>query len=210
LIDWFKEKAPLNVETTNARCLLDFAYRNWNEQNPYAPHMPTSKLIDRERCCIVVFSILLKIGHGDLIHHFRSYDIYDSTLPIPLYVLKETLLRMIKYHQLRIDPDALAKEFDNEQWQFCPAKLENDEEHDFPKNRIIPIYKKEKINGKGGTATLWQIEVLEEFVHPSLREVVKTSRYENEEDQMGPVSHPIYNHLKRIVLLTFNSAIILL
>lgn len=86
-----------------------------------------------------------------------------------------------------MNSDTLAAAFDKEQWAYCPAIFKNDEYLDFHTNRIIPIFSKEQINTKGGTATLWQIEVLEEFVHESLRKVLETSVYDDEEDQMGKV-----------------------
>jgi hypothetical protein len=88
------------------------------------------------------------------------------------------------------DPEAekLAIKFNEVQWQFCPAKFELEMGRDFEKDRVIPICKKEIINTKGGTATLWQLEVLEEFVGDKLRETARNSRYNNPNDRFGYVS----------------------
>jgi hypothetical protein len=153
--------------------------------------MTTQILLDGAQCCVAVFSILLQIGWGDLIHLFRSHEIFDSSLPVVLFTLKDIFREMIRYLQLedQISPDALAEDFNNQQWSFCPA-IFREGEFDFVQNRIIPIFSKEKINTKGGTATLWQIEVLEEFVHESLRKIFEESAYDDEDDQMGKVGNP--------------------
>jgi hypothetical protein len=196
LSEWFQGKVQTQRGlTSRARCLLDYAYRN-HEHAPITTH----KVFEGEHRCQIVFSILLRIGCGDLIHHFRSHQIYDSSLPIYLYSLKETLSKMIRQHKLQFNLESLAVEFDREQWSWCPAKFERDEYYEFHRNRIIPILEKEEItssteNGprqKGGTATLWQIAVLEEFVHPSLRDVLQSSKYDDEDDQMGPVRPTLY------------------
>lgn len=91
--------------------------------------------------------------------------------------------------------DQRATDFDNIQWRFCPAQFDLDMGREFWKNRILPICSRQPINlTKGGTAKLWQIAVLEEFVGKELREVVKNSVYDpkvyggQHQDNLGPVS----------------------
>mgnify|MGYP001581328653 FL=1 len=84
--------------------------------------------------------------------------------------------------------DELVDGFDKLQWKFCPAIFEMGMGREFQENEILPFCKKEKINEKGATAELWQIEIPEEFVGPKLRAVVKDGKYDDPNDDLGPVS----------------------
>jgi hypothetical protein len=71
---------------------------------------------------------------------------------------------------------------------------------------VIPICRKEKINNKGGTAPLWQIEVPEEFVGPRLRDVIPSARFFDLNDNGGWVCRSIsdpYTLEMKLFLLTF-------
>jgi hypothetical protein len=206
LTEWLRSEVVLQGHhTTQASRLLEYAYHNWHGHG-HAQSTNKAKLFNGENRCIIVFCILLKLGWGDLIHLFRSQQKLDKHLPIDLLGLKTTFAQIAKRPDLprpltKPQADDLAAAFDKEQWQFCPAKFDLDEYPDFHKNRIIPIYRKEKINMKGGTATLWQIEVLEEFVGDNLKEVVKTALYNDDKDPLGPVSRT-HTSTGAILLLT--------
>lgn len=98
---------------------------------------------------VALFSILLELGQGNLIHRFYEQDFVDSKLLIDLNKLK-TL-----YNSWGVpDADSCAEKFNKEQWRFCPAKLRYANSRDFFPSHRIPITKKEDINKKGGTAAL--------------------------------------------------------
>lgn len=144
-----------------------------------------------------VISILLAIGQHRLLKHFsRLYK--DKGLPIALADLQECLLRDIcpkvgGFSEDTLDADvrAIAKEFNDMQWKFSPVIL-NIEAIDLRDQHILPIYDKlalftdEKGRDlhKGGTAELFQVKVLEEFLAPALREKIPNSTYE---DKYGSV-----------------------
>ena len=142
---------------------------------------------------LIVFAILLEIGHGDLIHIFHRLGMVDKKLPIDLDTLKT---RLGGSEQLKIQAgfsdisaiEALAASFDNRQWRFCPAEFHLRDEKDYYENQIIPILKKAVINKKGGFATVWQIEILEDFVGQNLRKEVSTSKFCPTNDNLGYVS----------------------
>jgi len=160
--------------------------------------MPTSKLFDTPGSatgCIKIFSILLKMGWGCLVHLFRSQQKCDHNLPIDIHNLNrifQTILKKLSSRQIYFDPGALADEFDELQSQFCPAKFELEEESSFDQKQIIPIVKKSILSNKGGTAVLWQIEVLQEFVTDKLAAAVPQSQYDPQ-DGLGPVSCILHN-----------------
>ena len=169
--------------------LLESAYHS-RSQSRTQPGLPIDarSVLEPEVCSLLVFSILLGLGQGNLIHRFYEHDLVDSKLPIDLNKLK-TL-----YDNWNVpDADSCAEKFNKEQWRFCPAKLRYANSRDFFPSHIIPITKKQKINTKGGTATLWQIEVLEEFVAHDLRKEVSSSKFDNKKDEFGPVGDILFH-----------------
>jgi hypothetical protein len=60
---------------------------------------------------------------------------------------------------------------------------------EYPPNRVLPFCRNSPINYKGGTAQVFQVEVLKEFVSPKLQKAVEQSRYDRNDDNLGPVSY---------------------
>lgn len=187
LAAWFSSpgRREDGSNTTQARRLLDYAYRHWREYGRTDP-MPTQKLFDPSMGCICIFSILLEMDRGCLVHFFRRQQKFDHNLPIHVQDLNQIFYAMLKparEHDIHFDPKVLAREFDDLQWRFCPAKFELGEEQIFLHQQVIPIIEKSKLSESGGTAVLWQIAVLEEFVADNLKAVVEKSRYQEPDDQ---------------------------
>ncbi|KAL8772818.1 MAG: hypothetical protein Q9209_002163 [Squamulea sp. 1 TL-2023] len=166
LTQWLRSRIHSDKSTTQVGRLLMTAY-----PDQILPSS-TEQLWEKDNCSLLVFCILLLIGKGHLIDDFRRHDILDKHLPIPHQQLRT------KLQDFRI-PDAirLAADFDEKQWPFCPAKFDLHSGQEYNEHKILPICKKVKINEKGGTAQLWQIEVKEEFVGHRLKEAVAFSRY---------------------------------
>ncbi|OQV04540.1 Protein kinase domain-containing protein isoform 1 [Cladophialophora immunda] len=147
--------------------ILEYVY----SQTP-GPSLPIGPdEISRERYgCVIVFSILLHIGGVDAgrsIHQYQNHRIFDDRLPVKLYELEECKL-------------PYADQFNRAQWAFSPPCFDLYTHHIYPAGTILPICMDEPINpGKGGTATLWQIGVQEEFVTPKLRKKVETCKFEH-------------------------------
>jgi hypothetical protein len=192
LLEWWESAATFQGHSmTQASRLLHYAYRDVPYHSRY---MNREKLFDSPPC-IIVFTILLKISCGDLVHLFRILQKFDKDLPIGIESLKSAFNRMATKRERPRDisnPDDLAAAFHKEQWKFCPVKFSLRDCPDFGPNHIIPIHKKEIISKKGGTAELWQIEVFKEFVAENLQGAVKSSEYTPEEDpdHLGAVSYP--------------------
>lgn len=172
---WESEAIPgASRRTRHIDVLLDHTYRKIMQ-----PALPIhAEDICRENDgCIIVFSILLKVGGakaGRCIDRYENHRIFDKFLPVSLLSLKEQGL-------------PYAEEFNQAQWAFSPPKFDLYASRLYTERYIIPICKDEPINpGKGGTANLWQIGVQEEFVSPKLREKVKTCRFRD--DKFGWVS----------------------
>lgn len=166
--------------------LLEAAYRSQDE-----PALPIDPDYVRRNDSLLIFSILLQLDRGNLIHRFHMLGLGGNVfLPIDLSSLKA---RLGDLGISAADADSLAERFDKQQWRYCPAKFRLNARRSYSPNHIIPISKKEAINDKGGTATVWQIEVLEEFVEERLRKVVPTSRFGEPDDSLGYVSQPHFD-----------------
>ncbi|KAL8846936.1 MAG: hypothetical protein Q9221_008004 [Calogaya cf. arnoldii] len=166
LTKWLRSRVHPDKSTTQYGRLLLAAY------GAQIPPPSTEKLSEEDSCCLLVFCILFSIGRGNLIHVFQRFNILDRNLPVPLQQLQTRL------QGPRIpDPMQLAAEFNEKQWPFCPAKFDLHLGQEYTEHSILPICQKVKINEKGGTARLWQIEVKEEFVGHKLKQAVDFSRY---------------------------------
>ena len=114
-------------------------------------------------------------------------QIGDHKLPVEPAVLIKPL------NEAKVpDAEEITKQFCEKQWKYRAAIFRLDADIRHGKHAIIPIIRKKIISVKGGTADLWQIEVLEEFVEEKLQEKVPHSRYEGE-DGLGWVSRS-YKH----------------
>ena len=184
LTDWLSDKVGLGSKTTHATRLLLAAYRD-----RIGPGLPISSeaLSSGEARCLLVFSILLDLRLGQLVDSFQRLGIVDKRLPVDLLSLQEKISAM-DLPQMEEGPKSLAERFDDTQWRFCAAGFDLRLAWEHPKNMILPIFKKEKINDKGGTASLWQVAVQEEFVGHKLRDAVRNSRFRDSRDNFGWVS----------------------
>jgi hypothetical protein len=185
LTEWLKGQVGPSSHTTQASLLLEAAYRHRKQPNP---PVSSEEISSGENCCLLVFSILLKLGLGELIDRFQRVSIVDKNLPIDPEILQNRLQAMDLAPYQLANVANLAEEFDAIQWRFCPAMFDFRVGLDHLPNRIIPIFKKEKINDKGGTAQLWQISVQEEFVSGKIRKACSNSRFHDAKDGFGWVS----------------------
>ena len=116
------------------------------------------------------FAILLCIGQGQWISHFRQHrSLLDDKLPY------DTEPANFPYSP---NPD-LVTDFKAEQWQFCAMALQYDMQDRFNPEVILPIRSKEEI-GSGGSAIIFKIVVDEAYnsLHPIGGQVIPCpSRY---------------------------------
>lgn len=171
LTKWLKSKRP-ETNTTQASNLLSATYSRRQPQHQFLPITPRQLETDEE-CRLIIFSILLKLELGHLIHYFQRWGRFDTHLPIDLQLLKPKFKGLMS----RCDADKLLTSFEEAQWSFCPARFKLDMGREFDRNEVIPICGKEMINAKGGTAQLWQIKIQEEFVGPDLRDVAQSAKF---------------------------------
>jgi hypothetical protein len=165
--------------TSHIDLLLDYAYSKYT----IVPVDP-DQISKNGDPCLYIFSVLLELGHGDLIDRFQRLGLTDRSLPVD----HPRLQRVLAGLELP-DSSILAKDFFDTQWAYAPLILALDMGRDnLPVQTVIPILRKHQINAKGGSATLWQIEVLEDFVDHRLREVAVSAKSNDAEDTVGYVS----------------------
>lgn len=167
--------------------LLEAAYQTGSQTHPALP-ISERQICSSHHCASLIFCILLEMGAGNKIHYFYRLGLYDSRLgDLDSGSLQQTLKRSSLGSEEGIDIGEFAKDFARRQWRYCPVKFELEDMNDCKHQQIIPIHKKEAINDKGFTASVWQVEVLEEFIGLPMRKVIATSRYTDSRDGLGQV-----------------------
>ena len=156
---------------TNAGQLLRAAYSSYN-RNRVQP--VDSRDIAK---CLLIFAILLQNGRGELVHLFKEAGIDDARLP-RLSTYDFRLLQGLS----RAERMELEDLFERDRWAFCPVEIKSDmKKASIDARSIMPFCKKEGINGKGGTATVFQVLIQEEFIAERLQEKILHSRIEDDE-----------------------------
>lgn len=157
------------------------------QENHFAPPIHWRQVQDPDTSSILVFSILLELGYGNLIDIFHNVQLV-SGLPIPLSSLKTELGRANDSRLRDSDAEDLAEAFNKKQWRYCPPKFGLQHVKNYFPQHIVPIIKIEAINSKGGTAKVWQIVVLEDSVERELGDAIPLSRFKEKGDSLGWVS----------------------
>lgn len=169
LIKWFREHPD---KVTN---LANKAYAN----TPYLCLPIQPKSILHSDCLLLVFSLLLELGYGKLIHSFkRRIDGGESFSSIDNKRANEILADTVL---AATDRERLATQFERQKWRYRPALLEYDHQRDWDHEVILPLLTRESINTKGGTASLWFIDVPVEFVNDMLGAVVAPFKRKHEQ-----------------------------
>ncbi|KAF2006619.1 hypothetical protein P154DRAFT_615336 [Amniculicola lignicola CBS 123094] len=169
--DWTSD-----IKDTQTHLLAHAAYDGFSD----FPPIHSSKISDAgSDCCLVVFSILLDLGIGHLVHHLAKKDIVDNRLPVNLSYLKKKLKPLE-------DGEKIAELFNKRQWKFLPAQFRYNMDKEFFEERIIPICRKDSL-ASGGTAHVWQIVVQKEFVGPKLRNHLAQDEFAvYDDEEFGP------------------------
>ena len=196
LLHWLRSQ--YSSGTSNVSLLLDHAY-----SHRLIVPVEEEALSTGPNTALLIFSILIELGRGDLIDVFSRRGVVDQTLPLDRFQLAGADQNV---------SSNLTEDFLRKQWAYCPVIFDLNMAQDLLASRIIPVHRREPINAKGGTSSIWHIEVLGDFVGPRLREVITNARFDPKSDQFGPVRK--YSTLcsftsERIISLILSSAITL-
>ena len=180
---------------THVGSLLEATYQQW-----HSPEFPiTAEELCEKQSGLLLFSILLELGRGEYVHVFGPEGVMDN-LPITSKTLERALRAIAESDIPKANVGSLWEDFDRLQWRYCPPKLKYRKRarYSYDPNYVIPILRKEPINTKGGTAKVWQIEVLEEFIEPDLRKIVSKSKFDGKDkdpsDALGWVRLPLLRY----------------
>lgn len=176
LVQWLQSERRDNIPIIDF--LIDEAYPR-NEMLP----VTRNQISGGHQKSLLVFAILFELGRGNLIHSFMRQGLTDNRLPFDLSLLQEASNRM----GLSDSNEVANRVFEN-QWAYCPMQFDLEMERDVPPQMIVPVHQRQQINAKGGSATLWQITVLEEFVGVRLQAASTKARFDDQTDKLGPVS----------------------
>ena len=177
LHSWLKSPSKSNPSATNASVLVEAAYHI--EKFVPVPLEQIESAHNPSNCSLLIFSLLLKLGCGNLIHYFLRKNVVDRDLPTATAdpeVIQTLLVEAgipNAYH--------IATRFEELRWRFCPVKFELGVGKDYVKERVLPIHKRKVLSLKGGTADVWDIIVPEEFVSDELATVVGASKFYSKE-----------------------------
>ena len=192
LIDWLLSKHT--SQATYLDLLLDFAYSNCIVVPVEARQLSISG-----KSSLLVFSLLLELGRGDLVHYFLRSGLTDSKLPFSMTILKQA-----KTSGDRSKTFDLTRQIFERQWAYCPLTFDLGMGIDLPSSTVIPIQQRQQINSKGGTATIWQIVVHEEFVGNSLRQETAAAKFKSVSNVAGSVCHFLYIPLLCLIYLALD------
>ena len=172
LQDWLRSPAQGDVPYAD-RLLHGVAYKH--RQLPGIP-ISSNKLKAGDDCCLLVFCILQTLGRGDLIHSFSRKEKVDRLLPLSTDDLQDV------YKNGEKNDQNFVSQFLELQHRFRPARFDLHDRTEWKEHKVIPIYRKNLIK-KGVTATVWQVDVPEEFVGKRLRDVASGSRFNANTDE---------------------------
>lgn len=127
-----------------------------------------------------VFYILVDLGFPHLILLFSQHGLDDGQLPMALATIQK-----IEADATLVEADFHVRFF-KQQYFWCPMTFDFDEGQ-IRGHQIVPICSREEItNQQSGNvlshsgATLWKIEIPEEYVAPRIREKVPEARVERD------------------------------
>ncbi|KAF2400193.1 hypothetical protein EJ06DRAFT_420275 [Trichodelitschia bisporula] len=164
LRSWLREPVEHNGRRiTNAEKLLQAAHSK-RQGRPVIP-VTAAHITMGDKCCLLIFCILLNINHGHLIGHFwqskQGFDFYlPMTTPHILSILDDNRIR---------GGDEIARSFVEEQSRFCPVSFDlgeivrSKQKPGSEMQRIMPICEREWIRTEDGVQ-LFRILVQEDFI----------------------------------------------
>lgn len=135
--------------------------------------------------CILVYSILLSQKRGKLIYIFQSANIIDKNVENTETYRTRLLHGLTASKELDSDPQIIIDEFEKEKWKFFPACFEYQMARDFVDSFRLPFFRRKKLKD-GGTASVIQILVHEDFLFEDLKDCLE--KPVREDDQGGKVS----------------------
>ncbi|KAL2405854.1 hypothetical protein ABEF95_000368 [Exophiala dermatitidis] len=175
LVEWMTATEP-NGEVKNvARILRELRHQRKDElfSGPRSRTITTGK-----NKSILVLSILLEMGCGDLIVTFREANIVDSALAHAPYYEQHLFPKLKTALGSEEEADSFMKEFYQRRWSFIPVCIDYNMSPTLQSgDHVLPFLKKESINTKGGTAEVYQVLIKEDYIGDNMRRAIEKSKF---------------------------------
>lgn len=170
---WLKEMSDNSKRTKLHRLLDELSI----PQHRIFP-LQYKDIVNGDQSSLLVYSLLLKQGHGHLVDIFTRSDMRDQYIAITRSDSNEILHKDLS----TVEPTKAASilaEFHKERWQYCPLRLTLDMNHTlYGTNVILPFCHKIQLGDKGGTASIYMVAVQKDLIQDdSLRLAISDSRY---------------------------------
>ncbi|EXJ79744.1 serine/threonine protein kinase [Capronia epimyces CBS 606.96] len=179
LLDWMT-KTDTNEKGKNVARLL----RELHQLKAQKPLFFDSsvKIATEEDFALRVFGILLELDRGDFIHAFSRANIVDKHLAVAPQCYVHLAQELNNEGLSALEAKDLIEDFDHKRWSFIPVTISYNMSRSLHDGQwVLPFLKKERINGKGGTADVYQVLVQEYFIDPVLRDAIKKSRFHDKD-----------------------------
>ncbi|KAK2765346.1 hypothetical protein FQN54_008192 [Arachnomyces sp. PD_36] len=175
IVEWMEQRQD-GEDVTNLDGLLRELKDKIKSLNTYDPFSSSDHLLKGDNRCVTVFAILLELGHGELIYTFKFMNVIDKLLELaPNSNLTELRRDLIQ----RNIPNAskIIDEFQDAKWAYYSPSLKLSMERNIDSKSVLPFCRRERVNGKGGTASVFEVRVKEEFISdPGLAKALSKSR----------------------------------
>ncbi|KAI1123858.1 hypothetical protein F5Y10DRAFT_43490 [Nemania abortiva] len=171
MIDWMRETEPNNT-IVNGSLLLEDVYDAANKHSFQFLPIKWEQIISTENC-IIMFGLLTILGYGHLIHVFQRHSIHDHLRGA---IIQKSMLE--DHIESLAELQSFMANFERRRWEFSPVEFNLDMDIVLEDERcVLPFCRKQRINQKGATASLFEVAVEEDFVQGNLRGVIQGSRF---------------------------------
>jgi hypothetical protein len=205
---WMTTQASETSTNTKAGRLLGEMHPKYKGYSAFEFPISQEPLFTGDRRSLRVFGMLLQQERGELVGLFHDAQIYDKYLNLredqdaPNHPKLREILREKCISNTTID--CIVQDYEQEKWSYCPPldELTLHMEADFVGTKtIMPFCRRQRINNKGGTASVYWVAIQTDLIADQrLREVLEKSIY-NDPD-FGLVSgHFLISYELKLMLL---------
>jgi hypothetical protein len=172
---WMLEIEP-GESTNNTELLLYKIRHEIGEHGTFLPRVEDITGRQGEAPKVLVFATLLQQKLGHLIDIFRGGYIDDTNM-MDFSKYRDELRNELR--RCFPEPDEIIAKFEKARWAFYPVELRIDLRDLVEHERILPFAKRVPVNGKGGTATVFQVAVWQDLLRDELRQILQPALYED-------------------------------
>lgn len=182
---WMTGQASEKSSNTKAGRLLGEMHPKYKGYSAFEFPLSEDSIFTGDRRSLRVFGMLLQQERGELVGLFHDAQIYDKYLNLredqdaPSHPKLREILREKCISSTTID--CIIQEYEQEKWSYCPPldELTLHMEADFVGTKtIMPYCRRQRINNKGGTASVYWVAIQEDLIADQrLRDALEKSIY---------------------------------